>query len=225
MSEQQHGRQTSYLFQQYKNFQSHEALNALMARFLEKANRWVPRPRDWPELSDRDNDIIQEAAIKTLSKLDEFQWRGSDSFWSYCCHIVKNTMKDCCRKVMRERGHVVACENLEDLPALEEEISTMINLALLREAEERVQLTSTTKAAARNFRSYMLRHYGKSGTEPLAYEDIARELNCDLSATQRGVFLVRRAVRETYERLKQEGLMAPTTRQETENDEQFATEP
>jgi len=99
------------------------ALNALMARHLGPLQRWargrLPR---WARTIADTSDLVQEAVLKTLRRLDRFEPQGHGALQAYLRRAVDNRITDEFRRVAR-RGLAEAIDEayLDSGPSPHEE--------------------------------------------------------------------------------------------------------
>lgn len=81
------------------------ALNALIARYLPRLQRWASGrlPRYARVMSDTD-DLVQEALVGTFKNLGKFEQRGEWALQAYLRQAVTNRIRDELRRVENQRN-------------------------------------------------------------------------------------------------------------------------
>ncbi len=115
-----------------------DSLDRLMARHLGPLRRWVSGrlPRWARDMADND-DLVQDALLRTFTKIEDFDVRGVGALQAYMRQAVLNRVRDELRRKGRTPAMVDAAElNLEGRESPLEE-------AIGREAFERYQAALT----------------------------------------------------------------------------------
>ncbi len=115
-----------------------DSLDRLMARHLGPLRRWVSGrlPRWARDMADTD-DLVQDALLRTFTKIEDFDVRGVGALQAYMRQAVLNRVRDELRRKGRTPAMVDAAElNLEGRESPLEE-------AIGREAFERYQAALT----------------------------------------------------------------------------------
>lgn len=79
-----------------------EALEPLLRRYVPALRRWARGrlPRWARDLADTE-DLVQETVVRTLQRLDTFQYRHEGGLQAYLRQAVMNRIRDECRRVAR----------------------------------------------------------------------------------------------------------------------------
>ena len=93
----------------------HEALEALLARYLPRMRRWARGriPLALRDLADTD-DVVQDVLIRTIRRLDHLSIRGEAAFEFYVRQALRNRICDEIRAAARRVPHAPVEEGLED---------------------------------------------------------------------------------------------------------------
>jgi RNA polymerase sigma factor (sigma-70 family) len=93
------------------------ALNALIARYLPRLQRWASGrlPRYARVMTDTD-DLVQDALVGTFKNLGKFEHRGEWALQAYLRQAVTNRIRDELRRAENQRGRR---QEAEDVPTTE----------------------------------------------------------------------------------------------------------
>jgi RNA polymerase sigma-70 factor (ECF subfamily) len=106
------------------------ARDRLVGRYFAALHRWA-RGRLPADLNTED--IVQDALLRALERLETFEWRETGSFLAYLRQILKNRIRDEMRKVRRRPP----AEELRDEPA--EDAPSPIEQVIDRETWDRYE--------------------------------------------------------------------------------------
>lgn len=91
------------------------ALNALVERHLRPLQRWAHgRLPAWARACVDTADLVQDALMNTIRRLDRFEPRGHGALRGYLCRAVDNRIHDELRQVARRRPAAVIDDTLAD---------------------------------------------------------------------------------------------------------------
>jgi len=79
-----------------------QALDTLLRRYVPALRRWARgRLPQWARESSETADLVQDAVLKTLQRLDGFEYRHEGALQAYLRQAVMNCIRDECRKMRR----------------------------------------------------------------------------------------------------------------------------
>ena len=110
------------------------ALDALMARYLPRLERWATgRLPRWARDATDTHDIVQDTLLRTLGRLGSFEDRGEGAFQAYLRQGIMNRIRDELRRTGRR-------PQSEELPAdLETASASPLEEAIGRQTLERYE--------------------------------------------------------------------------------------
>jgi RNA polymerase sigma factor (sigma-70 family) len=89
-----------------------EALDRLLHRYVPALRRWASgRLPRWARDIAETEDLVQDTVLKSLRRLDSFEFRHDGALQAYLRHAVMNRIRDECRRVA-SRPHVDLIDDL-----------------------------------------------------------------------------------------------------------------
>lgn len=111
-----------------------DALNALIARYLPRLQRWARgRLPQWARGMADTQDLVQETVVRTFQRIEQFEIRGEGALQAYLRQGVVNRLRDEIRRASA-RGAVEALDT-----RLPDEAASPLDRAIGQQAVERYE--------------------------------------------------------------------------------------